>query len=308
MHTHGGCIVAALAMNSRQVHPMNLGSVQWATITVTGFSGYVGAGFYRLVVNTSFPMPRRTDEARTILEMGGGFFLRRRQGGNLPLGTLTPFDHPLLIENNTNESPYDPSPLFFVDLDRQRLEAIEDLRAGGDLPLEMFFWCRGHSSTRGFLAGKANFSVDVPQSSWVQVLEQLQYRRYLLLEVPLPGETGPPALAGAARSLSAAMSRLAVGDDRGAVAACRESIDGLEEFLGDKASRPGGIDALFENARKWTKAERMLALRRALHALASPSHHGDAVSREVDWDRSDAVAIVASVASLLSRVMKKPGG
>ena len=45
-------------------------------------------------------MPRRIDEARTILEMGGEFFARRRQGRKFPLSTLTPFDHPLLIENN----------------------------------------------------------------------------------------------------------------------------------------------------------------------------------------------------------------
>jgi hypothetical protein len=282
---------------------MIVGGTQWASMAVTGFSGHPGAGFYRLAVRTSMALPpRRGDEAKTILEMGGGAFLRRRGNGNFPMGSFAAFDAPLLIEDTT--SPYDPQPSFFIDLDRQRLDAIEELRAGGDLPLEVFFWCRAHSSAKGFLAGKAHFSIDVPQSSWIQVLEQLQYRRYLLLEVPIPTDAESPELAAAARNVGAAMTRLSVGDHRSAVAACREALDAVEDFFGDKAKRPQSIETLFENARRWTKPERLLAIRRALHALASPSHHGDAVSREVDWDRPDAVTVIASVASIVTHSIR----
>lgn len=42
-------------------------------------------------------------------------------------------------------------------------------------------------------------------------------------------------------------------------------------------------------------------------ALASPSHHGDAVSRDVDWTREDSVAIIGSVASLVTHSIHQAG-
>jgi hypothetical protein len=41
-----------------------------------------------------------------------------------------------------------------------------------------------------------------------------------------------------------------------------------------------------------------LLLRHALHALASPSAHGDPVATSITWDRERALAVIAGVAAL----------
>src|SRR5258708_21456980 len=57
------------------------------------------------------------------------------------------------------------------DLDRARVQAIEDVRAGGDLPLQIFFAGRFSSDDSAFSAGD-NYIVN--QGVWIGVLRHMR--------------------------------------------------------------------------------------------------------------------------------------
>lgn len=71
------------------------------------------------------------------------------------------------------------------------------------------------------------------QGGWVGVLEQMGYRRTLLIEVPVPSDGRPAGLVQAVELLGKAQEHILHGRDRDTVAACRVVLEAIAAALGD---------------------------------------------------------------------------
>jgi hypothetical protein len=274
----------------------------FATGSIGNVRGDSGLGFFRLTLPVEFVIepsggsvsdPSRvnltdlTAEVRTSGKLVGTFIA--------PLNSLPTRSYP---ERSNRASLY-----LTCDLDRARLQAIEDIRAGGNITFDI-------SLTGRFGTGDA-FSVGdnliINQGVWVSILEQMGYQKTLLIEVPVPDASQQPELAEAVALLGQAQGHMQRGHDRDAVGTLRDVLEQLTLALGDDDNLdPEMTRVLFSNSRSMTKAERLRVLRRALKLVTHPARHRDEVSVLIDWSRVDAMQMITMVSALINE-MGAPG-
>ena len=141
----------------------------------------------------------------------------------------------------------------------------------------------------------------VQQGAWVRVLEQMEYGRMILLEVPVPNVESAPLLVEPVRHLEKAQQAMLRGEWREAVGCCRDVLEALADVLLDARVQDPEVNALFEGTRFMNKEARLRTLRRALLVLCHPARHADEVAKDFEWEPRDARAVVAAVAALVSR-------
>ncbi|MFJ2196354.1 hypothetical protein [Streptomyces violaceusniger] len=85
---------------------------------------------------------------------------------------------------------------FVADLDHRQLQIIEEHRRGG---LNFNLEVTGTAMTDGRLEriGVGSIEYEVNQSNWAAILEQMQYRRLLLIELDTPDANRSAAFAAA---------------------------------------------------------------------------------------------------------------
>lgn len=141
----------------------------------------------------------------------------------------------------------------------------------------------------------------VNRGVWVEVLEQMNYRRTLLIEVPPPDEQAQPELADAVRLLGEAQQHMLRGHDRDAVGSCRDVLEAARVAIGDTDDIPADLhEVLFAKSRSMSKSERLRVLRRALVLVTHPARHRDEVAARIQWGRTDAAAMVTMTAAFLN--------
>src|SRR5690349_14406141 len=101
----------------------------FADAKVVGISGQPGVGFFRLVVDVEFAVRARTEPA-AIIDLGGELKVQANNGQH-HVGRLVPQYPPIQIE--ARREAWSERASLVVELDRRRLEGIEDLRLGGDI-------------------------------------------------------------------------------------------------------------------------------------------------------------------------------
>lgn len=266
-------------------------------MTYAGVRGTPGVGFFRLGIRFSVTIAPRGGE------MGGGdvpelaeLFAEVHIGGR-PVGWFTPQrallplqPYPGRVKNTTIE--------LCCDLDRARVEAIEAVRAGGDLSLDVHLHWRLAGDTEASNAER----VDVNQGVWVGVLGQLGYQRTLLIEVPVPDAAAQPELAEAVRLLGDAQGHMLAGRDREAVGALRDVLEAVARALGDDDKDDPVVNELFANQKTLTKAQRLRVVRRALKLVTHPARHRDQVAVGIDWGRLDSAQMIAMVAAFVNEM------
>lgn len=263
--------------------------------SISRVTGLPGLGFFRLALDVELSVEGLTEQGGepprlTLLE--ADVFLTGR-----PLGHFRPSPTVLPIRAYGSGSTHQTIRLE-ADLDRARLEALENVRAGGNLSLNVQLQIRIDDQ-----AQSANEQFDVNQGVWVGVLEQMGYRRTLLIEVPVPSDGRPAGLGTAVELLGKAQEHMLHGRDRDTVAACREVLEAIAAALGDTEQvEPELHKVLFQGTNQMSKAERVRLLRRALRIMAHPAHHQDPAAAQIEWTRIDAAAMVTMTAGLLNEL------
>jgi hypothetical protein len=192
-----------------------------------------------------------------------------------------------------------------LDLTFQQLEGLERRRCGGPFSLELRY------QGLAFVDGKAsnvggNLTRQVTQDEWIRVLNQVGYRRLVLVEVPVADDQAHPALAKATLELGHATAALHTGRCRDAVGACRVALEALAHALGETPQTYSLQDLLKRNL-LLDKAERFGLVRKMLTIVTHPAHHGDPNAAAVEWHYEDAVAVVAQTAAVLAYHSAKLG-
>jgi hypothetical protein len=219
------------------------------------------------------------------------------------LGRLR-LSEPAFVVPNANEGgSWTRSVQLRLEVDQRQLDEIEELRAGGGLSFSLALDGLIYlPSIVGRLNPASQLFYQVSQSDWVRLLDQVQYGRYVTIEVAIPsaGEMRGE-LVIAANALREATEALSRGADEEAVADCRDAFDALTRLMGVRPQAGFGDQSL-------SKDERFVYVQRALLNLAHPAHHpndpaASAGAGSVRWDRADAQAVIAMLAALIRRIV-----
>lgn len=265
----------------------------FARIRFEQIRGEAALGFCRLFLRFGLDVVYlpKDDENTRLTDLCGDLRIGRNY-----VGRLLPHEPPLSIR--TFRAGMNDQFTLVTELDHRRVDAIEDLRPGGDLKFDI--------TLRGAIRGggeeervEERGAVPVNQSQWIEVLRGLEYDRRMLLEIPVADESASPKMAEAARRLKKAQDAIFGGEYPAAVGCCREALEALSCALGDAQQEK---QATFQNLKGKDKHERLRLVRHALRVLCSPPHHADERAAAIEWTRKDAVAAMAMVAALLQQL------
>src|SRR5216683_4590587 len=188
----------------------------WATGNVKQLQGQRGLGFYRLtfltVLNVEAGDSAVGDRLNTILTDIAA------SGRTLGRANAQPHQLPIVPASYAQERQIN----FELDLDRARLEALENARNGGDITFNITFFPTLADPSGQLRQTTAQAAFVANQSTWAAVLQQMDYQKVMLLELPVPDAVQFPELAAAARSLAQAHLSIGRGDHREAVGLCRD--------------------------------------------------------------------------------------
>lgn len=281
----------------------------FGTGAVTRFGGEEGLGFFRLGMVVDFVVqPAGVPSDAALLTAGGraGSYetptivelaAEVRLGSRL-IGSFAPLSAHLPIRSYPAQANQQTLPLA-CDLDRGRLEAIENARAGGSLALDINF----HGRFSGGSTFNAGEQFTVNQGVWIDVLAAMGYRNILLVEVPLPDVHDQPELAKAVGDLKQAMFHMNQGHDRDAVGSLRDALEQVSLAFGDDDKVPADLQRiLFADSRAMTKGDRLRVLRRALKLVTHPARHRDEVTAAIDWSRIDSSQLIFMTAAFINEM------
>lgn len=274
-----------------------------AEVKISRFQGQVGLGFYRLLVHLDLVFMRMPEGEGAILhELTGDLQIEGRYAGSLKLFQgLGQFS----IGQYEGSLPV----LLVADLSLRQLQAIEDLRQGKGLTIgvniSMTCWGKLRGGTGLLRASSGYLSHQVNQGAWIEVLNELGYRKIMLLEIPELAESLSPELTDAVAYIGKALQALHRGEYREAVGCCRDVLESLTTAMGDSDVQDTEFQAFFKDLRSKDKAARLRLVRRAMKVLSHPARHADEVATQIEWTRTDATAVITMIAALLQQLGSK---
>jgi hypothetical protein len=183
---------------------------------------------------------------------------------------------------------------FYVSLSTSLLNALEQIRGGGDLNLQIILTgttIQG-ASAQDF-AQMGNYVI--PQQQWVTALGEMNFMRSLLYEIKFKGNlTNKPS--SAESLLHNAIQHFSKGHYTESVGYCRKIIEYLEK---NEANKEKAINTVskYKSAREdMTLEERILFLREALkNATQLSVHH----TEDGEFSRKQANAILGITIALI---------
>jgi hypothetical protein len=209
------------------------------------------------------------------------------------LGWLRPLAVQLPIRNT--ENAFSRIVTLETQLDREQLEAIEELRRGRDFNLSIVYWFSLNDAGSVVQHLQAQEVIEINRGVWIALLEQMGYTKLALLEVPVFDDRISPDLAQASEHLHKAQDAMLRGEYREAVGCCRDVLESIGRALRD-------TDEPSKPVRELTKAERLQRVRNALKVFTHPARHADEVAATFDWTRLDAATTIAMCAALVQEL------
>lgn len=247
--------------------------------------GSPGVGCYTLVLNLHFTptQPKANANIRNLF-----IRLEWSDDSQRMIGTALP-DSSLPIPISSFSTNVTIS--FRLPISSAQIEDIETRRNGGNFSLRM--WFSAELDQDGEFKGISDLHVfTVRQQEWIEALEQMEYRRTLLFELPVPTSDSPIG-----ELVRRAQTFLFKGDYDQAVALCRQAIEKIEAQLGDQSSASRAVEKYRTNRKEMDETERLLFLREALkHTTHSAVHHND---NHYGYSRNQAKAILGTTITLL---------
>jgi hypothetical protein len=247
-----------------------------------------GAGLHRLTLPVKL-LPRNGLDGGVPVTLSGSAWLTMQ--GMDWLGTWTT-ERPLV----TSDFEFDG--VIALPLTDDQLAVIEKRRAGSDLSIKLDTdvvlgydpaAAQGPETERWPISHFQE-NIHIYSDAWVRMLNQTAVAMSLAVVVPVPLDASAAAKAGL--HLREGIRKVNNGEYEDAVTAARRAIDDMgTSWISEKA-------AIQTPKEQRSLEERLSALRHALHALASPSAHGDPVAASIKWDREKALAVLAGVSAL----------
>lgn len=279
--------------------------------------GRPGLGFYRLGFIPRFVLEGKrigtnsTHPASYVHEITAEIYVRNNSQPGYLLGVAYP-ESPLVLTLQPNKS--EALPVFYLELDRIRLEAIESLRGGGDL----WFRARWFGVVEGIhgpasLQDSGNVELHANQSTWLAALRDMEYRATMLLEIPIPDDLDHPTLKEAIHYLRAAEQDHRIGHSDDAIGDCRKALEALSEAVFEaeavrkarqmymRAPKDSGASEEGGGREDMTIDQRFFAVYDALRHVTNLAPHAPPPGPGYQFSRKDAAIVIAVTSVLVSR-------
>jgi hypothetical protein len=273
-----------------------------ADLTMRSISGTPGIAFHRLVFSCDISVYAWQSLDAVVQDLRGDVFVRPSSGLETLLGSVQP-DSAYVID--TRETAYQSQLNFFIDLDRRRLEAVEELRKGGDLSFRLVVAGIADAASRHGprRVHDSGLSLSVNQRTWIDTLKNMQYGQYLLFEIPVPHAEAAGELKRACEYFEKAREQFWIGHYDESVGDCRKALESLSASLGDKEEVKRVKDAYFakkDQREDMSIRERLLFLREVTKHMTHPAAHGVDPQSQGAYDNRDARLVLAMTAILLA--------
>jgi uncharacterized protein YacL (UPF0231 family) len=187
--------------------------------------------------------------------------------------------------------------LHLITLTGKAMEEVERLRAGQGIRLRLKLqgevW-------KGYEVAPIHETVEcrITQSDWLAALEQSNYGRTLLFEVPLPAVETANVLAPA-RYLQQAQKHFVRGHYDEAVGDCRKALEAIKSAADNQTAAMKAFKGGKE--KELSLDQRELVIRQAVMNYLHPAHHHDDKEDIIRYDRSSAAMVLGLTASLIIR-------
>lgn len=166
-------------------------------------------------------------------------------GKSIRVGEVKCHDLPISISQTSLEKEeFVGSIVFYLELGPWKLEKLEEIRAGGDLWLQIYAGCSTIDFPRKepFKPRSESFWVKqrphdnkfkISKSDWVEhFLGKLGYKRSRLLEIPVLD--APSELSELTKHVDDAWKHYSGGDYEEVLTSCRKGLEVIERYLKDK--------------------------------------------------------------------------
>lgn len=232
-------------------------------IQVDQVGGVAGIGRHRLFVQ-GWLSPLNEPSDGVTLSISGEANAENLGGGGGYLGQIVP-TVPVTLRRDGN---FQVS--LCVEITDDQVRRIEEHRnqADGSFNLRLGLQLDGTDREGKALWNTTSLSnVRVGREEWLQLLQQVKYRRVLIAELEIPDAAARPELAHALEYYQQAQTRYGAGDYRGTAESIRQalsalvgespdvelSVEAMTTEFRDARKRQGGYDDRMELARKVLK-------------------------------------------------------
>ena len=281
-----------------------MGLTAFADLDLKTIEGAPGLGFYRLIAQIDVVThDRQPEEEIVTTNITGEMWVHGANSREHYLGCLRRqgMESPIVTYPRTSKDQL----RLELELEGGRIEAVERIRLGGDLFIGLDVHGMAYSAGERPRPVEATLHYKANQATWLEVLEQMGYRKTMLLEIPIPGDEAGPELSEAAKYLREAQEQLLHGKWRQAVAACRDVLESLSIALGDnKWKPPADLKRMLEVTKGMGKEERIRLMRWAMMPLTHAAKHADEVTARIEWNMVDARAVIIMTASVLQMAVE----
>lgn len=276
------------------------GGQHFADLRFAGARGARGLGLFRLICDVHFDFQiRKPGEIATVVQVSGQLSVQAREETAEYLGRVHQADSQATID--VRELPDRRDLSLGLDLSRDQVAALEDLRAGGGLTLSLQVSARVHA-THGYENPIQDVTLFINQGTWVEILNSMGYSNLLLLEIPRGRREHANEMSPVMDRLREANVALQRGDWRAAVGSTRDVMESMSAALGDRDDLDQAFAPMYEKTRTWDRAARLRNLRRALRVFAHPAKHSSIDSVGIEWTREDALMALTIAGGIVGRM------
>ena len=178
------------------------------------------------------------------------------------------------------------------------MERLEEIRSGGKLEF-LLRLAAERIGQNGLAVVDANIRVPVPESDWLQVLQQMHSGDYLICDIPIEYGSNE-SLREAFAALDKARDLLYQGHYKNVVAECRTAIEATIKAFKLQKALSAAVKEKQNAHRDMLKDSRILNLYDAVRHVTHLSVHIDAANQYVDFSRREAVLIYSATAACIA--------
>lgn len=255
-----------------------------------------GLGKHRLYVQTRLaPASNEADGAALVIT--GDVSVENLAGGGGYVGQIIP----TVPETIRRDIPRQI--MLTSELSDQQIRGIEATRTAPDGSFNLRLALRV-STTDGaeVLSGSVSAQpVRISRETWLKILEQIGFRKTLIIELPVPEAATKPELTSALKFYQQAQSRFGAGDFRGTAESLRQCLAAIVGKKGEEEQDAVAVLAELRAAQKRTRSDRVEYTERLELVRASMKFAADlgAHPEVADTFRMDALAQLHMTAGLI---------
>lgn len=270
-------------------------SKSFAEFSINTIWGQKALNGYCLIIPVEIK-PHSVPEGRrpSLRDLSAALYLKSRNGEFL-VGHLSSVNGRSVYE--AYQHSHHDRHEFGIKINQRDIDQIEFQRNGGDINFEVKIKGAIYESDIHYQSGYEHRDIFVEQSKWIKILSDIGYSKIFTVEVHTTGDNSNPDYEHSYNKLNEAQQAYTRADWRQAVALCRDCLESLPIHQIDD------VKPSHEN----TKAERWkLIHKKMLHLTHLAKHFNTENSRTANWEREDALYMIASCGALINKLAKTP--